>query len=182
MEFTPTDIADVVVIDPVVFEDDRGFLMESWQERKFSDAGIDARFVQDVHSRSVGGTIRGLHYQVEQPQGKLVRVIAGEIFDVAVDIRRASPTFGHWVGETLSEGNRRMIWIPPGFAHGFCVQTKLAEIEYRMTDFYAPRHERTIRWDDPEIGIAWPVREGVAPVLADKDAAGVPLKDAEVYA
>jgi dTDP-4-dehydrorhamnose 3,5-epimerase len=182
MEFTPTDIADVVVIDPVVFEDDRGFLMETWQERKFSDAGIDARFVQDVHSRSVGGTIRGLHYQIEQPQGKLVRAIAGAIFDVAVDLRRASPTFGHWVGETLSESNRRLLWIPPGFAHGFCVQSELAEIEYRMTDFYAPRHERTIRWDDPEIDIAWPLREGSEPVLAKKDAAGVQLKDAEVYA
>jgi dTDP-4-dehydrorhamnose 3,5-epimerase len=182
MEFTPTDIADVVVVDPVVFEDDRGFLMETWQERKYSDAGVDARFVQDVHSRSVGGTIRGLHYQIEQPQGKLVRVIAGEIFDVAVDLRRSSASFGRWVGETLSEGNRRMMWIPPGFAHGFLVQSELADIEYRMTDFYAPRYERTIRWDDPDIGIAWPLPEGVAPVLAEKDGAGARLEDAEVYA
>lgn len=120
--------------------------------------------------------------QVEQPQGKLVRVIAGEIFDVAVDLRRASSTFGQWVGETLSAGNRRMVWISPGFAHGFCVQSELAEIEYRMTDFYAPRHERTIRWDDPEIGIAWPIRDGDAPLLADTGAAGVRLRDAEVYA
>jgi dTDP-4-dehydrorhamnose 3,5-epimerase len=156
--------------------------METWQELKFSDAGIDARFVQDVHSRSVGGTIRGLHYQVEQPQGKLVRVIAGNVFDVAVDLRQASPTFGQWVGEVLSADNRRMIWIPPGFAHGFLVQSESAEIEYRMTDFYAPNHERTIRWDDPEIGVDWPLPEGVAPVLADKDAAGARLKDAEVYA
>ena len=182
MEFTPTDIADVVVVDPVVFEDDRGFLMETWQERKYSDAGVDARFVQDVHSRSVGGTIRGLHYQIEQPQGKLVRVIAGEIFDVAVDVRRSSASFGRWVGETLSEGNRRLMWIPPGFAHGFLVQSELADIEYRMTDFYAPRYERTIRWDDPDIGIAWPLPEGVAPVLAEKDGAGARLVDAEVYA
>lgn len=182
MEFSPTGIADVVVIDPVVFEDNRGFLMETWQEHKFSDAGIDARFVQDVHSRSVGGTIRGLHYQIEQPQGKLVRVIAGKIFDVAVDLRQASSTFGQWVGEVLSADNRRMIWIPPGFAHGFLVQSELAEIEYRMSDFYAPNHERTIRWDDPEIGVDWPLPEGEAPVLADKDAAGAWLKDAETYA
>lgn len=182
MEFTATRIADVIAIDPVVYEDARGFLMETWQAKKFAAAGIDAEFVQDVHSRSSQDTIRGLHYQVAQPQGKLIRVITGEVFDVAVDIRRSSPTFGQWAGETLSAGNRRLLWIPPGFAHGFMVTSEFAEIEYRMTDYYAPEHERTIRWDDPGIGIFWPVREGHSPVLADKDLAGLSLKEADVYA
>ena len=182
MQFTPTRIPDVVVIDPVVHEDPRGFLMETWQSRKFADAGIDAEFVQDVHSRSSGGAVRGLHYQVTQPQGKLVRVVAGEIFDVAVDLRESSSTFGQWVSETLSSGNRRLLWIPPGFAHGFMVISETADIEYRLTDYYAAEHERTIRWDDTDIAIDWPIADGDTPLLSDKDLDGKSLKDADVYA
>ena len=182
MEISPLDIPGLVVIDPVVYEDPRGFLMETWRADRFAEAGIDATFVQDVHSRSGRGTIRGLHYQIEQAQGKLIRTIEGEVFDVAVDIRRSSPTFGQWHGETLSAGNRRLIWIPPGFAHGFMVLSEYADIEYRMTDYYAPEHGRTIRWDDPDIAIDWPLKEGQAPSLSEKDEAGVALGDADVYA
>ena len=182
MQFTPTRIPDVIVIDPVVFEDDRGFLMETWRSDRYAEGGIEAEFVQDVHSRSTGSAIRGLHYQVEHPQGKLVRVVAGEVFDVAVDLRRASSTFGQWVSEVLSAGNRRLIWIPPGFAHGFMVLSDTADIEYRLTDYYSADHERTIRWDDPDIAIAWPLREGQAPLMSDKDMAGSWLKEAETYA
>ncbi len=182
MEFTATQIPDVIVIDPVVYEDARGFFMDTWQEQRFHDAGIDARFVQDSHSRSSHGALRGLHYQVSQPQGKLIRVIHGEAFDVAVDIRKSSPTFGQWVGEVLSAGNRKLIWIPPGFAHGFLVLSEFADFEYKLTDFYAPELERSIRWDDPDIAINWPLVDGQEPLLSDKDAAGVPLANAEVYA
>ena len=182
MEFTATQIPEVIVIDPVVYEDARGFFMDTWQEQKFHDAGIDARFVQDSHSRSSHGALRGLHYQVSQPQGKLIRVIHGEAFDVAVDIRQSSPTFGQWVGEVLSAGNRKLIWIPPGFAHGFLVLSDFADFEYRLTDFYAPEHERSICWDDADIGINWPLAAGQEPLLSEKDAAGVPLANAEVYA
>ncbi len=181
MIFTATEIPDVIVVDPVVHEDDRGFLMETWQAEKYAAAGIDARFVQDVHTRSTGGILRGLHYQVIQPQGKLVRALHGAVFDVAVDLRRSSPTFGKWVGETLSEQNRRLLWIPPGFAHGFLVQSEVAEIEYRLTDFYAPDHERTIRWDDPDLAIDWPIAARTTPLVADKDAAGALLRDADTY-
>ena len=182
MEFTETQIPDVVIIDPVVYEDARGFFMETWQEQKFRDAGIDAKFVQDSHSRSCFGTLRGLHYQVAQAQGKLIRVLHGEAFDVAVDLRKSSPTFGQWVGEVLSAGNRKLIWIPPGFAHGFLVLSEYADFEYHLTDFYAPEHERTIRWDDTDLGIAWPLAPGQEPLLSGKDREGVNLKDAEVYA
>ena len=182
MEFTATQIPDVIVIDPVVYEDARGFFMETWQEKKFRDAGIDARFVQGNHSRSSIGVLRGLHYQVSQAQGKLIRVIQGEAFDVAVDIRKSSPTFGQWVGETLSAGNRKLIWIPPGFAHGFLILSELADFEYHTTNLYAPEHERTIHWNDPDLAIAWPLTEGQVPLLSEKDEAGVFLKDAEVYA
>lgn len=182
MEFTATQIPDVIVIDPVVFEDQRGFFMETWQAQKFKDAGIDANFVQDSQSRSTQGTVRGLHYQIEQAQGKLIRVIQGEAFDVLVDLRKSSPTFGQWAGEILSAGNRKIIWVPPGFAHGFQVLSDSADFEYRCTDFYAPEHERTIRWDDPDIGIDWPLQDGQEPMMSDKDLAGVALKDAEVYA
>jgi len=182
MEFTATQIPDVIVIDPVVYEDARGFFMETWQEKKFRDAGIDARFVQGNHSRSSIGVLRGLHYQVSQAQGKLIRVIQGEAFDVAVDIRKSSPTFGQWVGETLSAGNRKLIWIPPGFAHGFLVLSEIADFEYHTTNLYAPEHERTIHWNDPDLAIAWPLTEGQVPLLSEKDEAGVFLKDAEVYA
>ena len=182
MEFTATQIPEVIVIDPVVYEDARGFFMDTWQEQRFHDAGIDARFVQDSHSRSSHGALRGLHYQVSQPQGKLIRVIHGEAFDVAVDIRNSSPTFGQWVGEVLSAGNRKLIWIPPGFAHGFLVLSEFADFEYKLTDFYAPKLERSIRWDDPDIAINWPLVDGQEPLLSDKDAACVPLANAEVYA
>lgn len=182
MEFTATRIPDVIVIDPVVYEDARGFFMETWNERKFRDAGIDAKFVQDSHSRSSFGALRGLHYQLSQPQGKLIRVIQGEVFDVAVDLRKSSPTFGQWVGETLSAGNRKLIWIPTGFAHGFLVVSEYADLEYCLTDFYAPQHERTIRWDDPDLAITWPLVDGQEPLLSEKDAAGVFLADADVYA
>jgi dTDP-4-dehydrorhamnose 3,5-epimerase len=181
MEFTRTQIPDVVVIDPVVFEDERGFLMETWQAARFRDAGIDATFVQDVHSRSAKGVIRGLHYQIERAQGKLIRVIRGDLFDVAVDLRRSSPTFGQWVGETLSAGNRRLMWVPAGFAHGFMVLSEYAEIEYRMTDYHSPEHGRSIVWDDPDIGIDWPRIDGHEPTLSPKDMDGVSLKDAETY-
>jgi dTDP-4-dehydrorhamnose 3,5-epimerase len=181
MEFTATQIPDVIVIDPVVFEDPRGFFMETWQARKFKDAGIDASFVQDSQSRSAQGTVRGLHYQIKQAQGKLIRVIQGEAFDVLVDLRKSSPTFGQWVGELLSAGNRKIIWVPPGFAHGFQVLSDSADFEYRCTDYYAPEHERTILWNDPDIGIDWPLQDGQEPLMSEKDLAGVALKDAEVY-
>ena len=182
MEFTASRIPEVIVIDPVVFEDPRGFFMETWQARKFSKAGIDATFVQDSQSRSTQGTVRGLHYQIERPQGKLIRVIQGEAYDVLVDLRKSSATFGQWVGEVLSAGNRKIIWVPPGFAHGFQVLSDTADFEYRCTDYYAPEHERTLRWDDPDIGIDWPLQDGQEPLMSDKDLAGVAFKDAEVYA
>ena len=182
MKFTATQIADVVVIEPVVHEDERGFFMETWRENTFKEAGIDASFVQDNHSRSSFGGLRGLHYQVKQPQGKLVRVIQGEVFDVAVDLRRSSPTFGRWAGDVLSAGNRKLMWIPPGFAHGFLVLSEFAEFTYRCTDYFAPEHERTLRWDDADIGIDWPLRDGQKPLLSEKDKSGVSLKDAETYA
>jgi dTDP-4-dehydrorhamnose 3,5-epimerase len=182
MQFTRTAIADVVVIDPVIHEDARGFLMETWQERRYRDAGIDARFVQDVHSRSSRNTLSGLHYQIGRPQGKLIRVVRGEVYDVAVDVRRSSSTYGLWVGEYLSAENRRLIWIPPGFAHGFLVLSDTADFEYRMTDYYAPGEERTILWDDPDIGIDWPLPKGFEPLLSAKDLAGVAFREAETYA
>jgi dTDP-4-dehydrorhamnose 3,5-epimerase len=166
--------------DPKVFGDQRGFFLESWNKRAFAAAGIGAHFVQDNHSRSGRHVLRGLHYQLRQAQGKLVRVIAGEIYDVAVDIRRASATFGRWVGERLSADNRRMLWIPPGFAHGFLVVSEAAEVLYKATDYYAPEHERTIAWNDPELAIAWPLTG--TPILSAKDASGTRLRDAEVYA
>jgi dTDP-4-dehydrorhamnose 3,5-epimerase len=182
MEFAPTRIPDVVVIDPVVYEDRRGFLMETWHEEKFRNAGIDARFVQDVHSRSAMDTVRGLHYQINQAQGKLIRVIRGEAFDVAVDIRKSSPTYGQWVGEILSEGNRRLMWVPAGFAHGFMVLSDFADFEYRMTNFHAPEYARSIRWDDPDIAIEWPGSGGRVPLMSEADSRGAAFRDAEVYA
>jgi dTDP-4-dehydrorhamnose 3,5-epimerase len=176
---TPTAIPDVLVIEPKVFGDSRGFFLESWNQRVFSAAGIRAGFVQDNHSRSARNVLRGLHYQLQQAQGKLVRVIAGEIYDVAVDIRRNSPTFGHWVGVALSTENRRMMWVPPGFAHGFLVVSDAAEVLYKATDYYAPEHERAIAWNDPDLAITWPLAG--EPVVSTKDAAGTRLRDAEVY-
>ena len=181
MKFVPLAIPDVVRIEPRVFGDDRGLFFETWHAGKFREAGIDADFKQDNHSRSGRGILRGLHYQIAQPQGKLVRVIAGEVFDVAVDLRRGSPTFGRWVGELLSAENRRMMWVPPGFAHGFYVTGAYAEFLYKCTAFYAPQHERCIRWDDPDLAVAWPLAPGTEPVLSAKDAAGVALRDAETY-
>jgi len=181
MEFVPTRLPDVMVIRPKVFEDARGFFMDTWHRQRFEQEGIDATFVQDSRSGSKAGTIRGLHYQIKQAQGKLIRVVKGEAFDVAVDIRRTSPDFGQWAGEVLSAENRKMIWIPPGFAHGFLVLSETAEFEYKLTDFYAPEHERTLLWDDPDIGIDWPLLDGEKPELSDKDSLGIPLKDADVY-
>jgi len=180
LKVTPTAIADVLLIEPRVFGDARGFFFESWNERAFSAAvGRKVAFVQDNHSSSARNVLRGLHYQVRQPQGKLVRVIAGEVFDVVVDIRRSSPTFGRWAGEILSAANRRMLWVPEGFAHGFVVLSESAEFLYKTTDYYAPEHERTLIWNDPEVGVEWPI-EG-EPLLKPKDAAGATLKTADLF-
>jgi dTDP-4-dehydrorhamnose 3,5-epimerase len=179
MEFEPTDIPDVVLIKPRVFGDARGFFFESWEERKFVAAGLDMKFVQDNHSRSARNILRGLHYQIQQTQGKLVRVATGTVFDVAVDIRRQSPTFGRWVGAVLSEENHHMLWVPAGFAHGFLVLSESADFLYRCTDCWAPSHERAISWNDPDLNIAWPLPKGVEPVISPKDAAAVRFRDAE---
>jgi dTDP-4-dehydrorhamnose 3,5-epimerase len=177
---TPTAIPDVLILEPRVFQDGRGFFFESYNQRDFEQAtGIQAHFVQDNHSLSTRGVLRGLHYQVQHPQGKLVRVVQGEVFDVAVDLRRSSPTFGQWVGVTLSADNRKQLWIPPGFAHGFVVVSEQAETLYKVTDYWSPGHERCLRWDDPALGIAWPI-EG-APMLAPKDAAGLPLAHGDLF-
>lgn len=181
MKFLPTQIPDVIIIEPKVFADERGFFLESYQKMRFAQEGITADFVQDNHSKSRQGTLRGLHYQMRQPQGKLVRVIAGEIFDVAVDIRRNSPTFGKWVGDYLSAENKRMIWVPAGFAHGFYVTSPEAEVIYKATDYYAPQWERTLAWNDPAIGIDWHLTGNLPPILSAKDAAGSLLAEAEVY-
>jgi dTDP-4-dehydrorhamnose 3,5-epimerase len=179
MRVVPTAIPDVLVVEPRVFGDQRGFFFESWNRRALRDAGLDADFVQDNHSRSARGVLRGLHYQIRHPQGKLVRVVAGEVFDVAVDLRRGSPTFGRHVAITLSAENRRMLWVPPGFAHGFYVTSESADFLYKTTDYWHQEHERTLLWSDPALGIAWPV-DG-APLVAAKDAAGAPLATAELY-
>jgi dTDP-4-dehydrorhamnose 3,5-epimerase len=181
MQFEPTEISDVVLIRPRVFDDERGYFFESWEARKFAAAGLDVSFVQDNHSHSHRHILRGLHYQIEHAQGKLIRVVTGEVFDVAVDVRRSSPTFGRWVGVVLSAENRRMLWVPPGFAHGFLVLSASADFLYRCTEFYAPDHERTIRWDDPDLGISWPLPAGAAPVLSAKDAFAGGFRNAECY-
>lgn len=180
MNIISTPIPDVLLIEPKVFADERGFFLESYQKRKFQEAGIDAEFVQDNHSKSCRGTLRGLHYQIRQPQGKLVRVISGEIFDVALDIRRHSPTFGRWVGDYLSAENKRMLWVPAGFAHGFYVTSPEAEVLYKASDYYAPEWERSILWNDPAIGIQWPVQD-VQPILSPKDSMGKLLSEAEIF-
>jgi len=179
MRVIASALPDVKLIEPRVFGDERGFFFESWNRRALAEAGIDVDFVQDNHSRSRQGVLRGLHYQVEHAQGKLVRVSEGEVFDVAVDLRRSSPTFGRAVGVVLSGANKRMLWIPPGFAHGFLVISDVAEFLYKATDYYAPEHERTLLWNDPALAIAWPLT--VEPTLAAKDAAGKPLACADVY-
>jgi dTDP-4-dehydrorhamnose 3,5-epimerase len=175
-----TDIPEVLIIEPAVYGDARGSFFESWNRKAFAKlAGRDVDFVQDNHSLSLKGVLRGLHYQVKQPQGKLVRVTSGEVYDVAVDLRRSSPTFGRWVAERLSAANRRMMWVPEGFAHGFLVMSESAEFLYKTSDYYAPEHERTLLWNDPALGIRWPL-EG-APGLKPKDAAGTPLAQAETF-
>ncbi|MBA3003345.1 MAG: dTDP-4-dehydrorhamnose 3,5-epimerase [Desulfurivibrio sp.] len=180
MRFLPTEISEVLLIEPQVFGDSRGFFMETWHAAKFAAAGLDCNFVQDNHSMSVQGTLRGLHYQIRKPQGKLVRVISGEVFDVAVDLRKSSPFFGRWVGEILSAENKKILWVPPGFAHGFYVLSPEAEFVYKCTELYAPEHECCIRWDDPQLGIVWPLL-AQAPLLSAKDLAGVSLAEAELY-
>ncbi|MGB8330058.1 MAG: dTDP-4-dehydrorhamnose 3,5-epimerase [Polyangiales bacterium] len=180
MNVTPTALPDVLVIEPKVFGDARGFFFESFNRRAFREAtGLDVDFVQDNHSRSAKNVLRGLHYQIQQPQGKLVRCVTGEVFDVAVDIRRSSPHFGKCASVTLSADNKRMVWVPPGFAHGFLVVSEFAEILYKTTDYWAPEHERSIAWNDPDLAIAWPLAG--EPVLSAKDKAGVPMRDAEVF-
>jgi len=180
MRFIPTTIPDVILIEPKVFADERGFFLESYQKKLFAEAGIPFDFVQDNHSRSELGVLRGLHYQVQQPQGKLVRVVSGEIFDVAVDIRKSSPTFGKWFGDFLSAENKKMLWVPPGFAHGFYVTSLTTEVLYKTTDYYAPQWERSIFWNDPIINIAWPTN-GTTPLLSPKDEAGKFLNEAEIF-
>lgn len=181
MEIIETDIKDVKVLSPKVFGDDRGFFMETWRENDFKEQVADVDFVQDNHSKSVQGVLRGLHYQIWQPQGKLVRVTSGEVFDVAVDIRKESSDFGKWVGVVLSEENKKMFWVPPGFAHGFYVISPVAEFVYKCTDYYAPDYEKSIIWNDPAINIQWPLVEGVTPQLSVKDEQGVSLENAEVF-
>jgi dTDP-4-dehydrorhamnose 3,5-epimerase len=180
VKVVPASIPDVLIVEPDMFEDERGFFFESWNAREFRQKiGCNVQFVQDNHSRSRCGVLRGLHYQVRQPQGKLVRVVRGQVFDVAVDLRKSSPTFGRWTGTELSEQNHRQSWIPIGFAHGYLVLSASADVLYKTTDYYAPEHERCVVWNDPAIGIDWP--RGVAPVLSGKDRAGVLLRDVELF-
>ncbi len=181
MRVTPTAIADVVVIAPVVHEDARGFFLETWRAARYRSEGLDLSFVQDNHSRSVGGTLRGLHYQTEQAQGKLVYAVRGAVFDVAVDLRRSSPTFGRWVAQVLSEENHLQLWIPPGCAHGFYVTSPVADVTYKCTRPYAGEHEHGIRWDDPDLAIGWPLIGGAPPLLSPRDAAAPALRDAPTY-
>ena len=181
MKLVDTQIADVKIIEPAVFGDERGYFMETWSSEKFKEQGLDINFVQDNHSRSPQGILRGMHYQIEHTQGKLVRVVTGKVFDVAVDIRKSSDTFGQWIGVELSDENHRMLWVPPGFAHGFYVMSEQADFLYKCTDIYAPQYERCIQWDDAEIGIDWPLVDGTPPILSDKDKQGLALSTAEVF-
>ncbi len=180
MNIRATAIPDVLLVEPTVFGDDRGFFFESYNEKKWEElTGLKTRFVQDNHSRSAKGVLRGIHYQIQQAQGKLVRAVVGEVFDVAVDLRRSSPTFGQWVGERLSAENKKSLWVPEGFGHGFLVLSDVAEFLYRTTDFYAPEHERCIAWNDPEIGIDWPLTG--KPLLSEKDTKGDLFSDADYF-
>lgn len=181
MNYTRLTVPDMVLMTPEVFGDHRGFFMETFRDSDFREKVSDMAFVQDNYSGSVQGTLRGLHYQIQQTQGKLVRVTKGEVFDVGVDLRRSSPNFGQWSGAVLSEENKEMLWIPPGFAHGFYVMSTYAEFSYKCTDYYAPEHERTILWDDPDIGIDWPVDAGAEVLLSEKDRKGKAFRDAEVF-
>ncbi|NLG71363.1 MAG: dTDP-4-dehydrorhamnose 3,5-epimerase [Chloroflexi bacterium] len=181
MKFIPTSIPEVILIEPQVFGDERGFFFESYQAERFAAAGIPTNFVQDNHSGSRQGTLRGIHYQIKQAQGKLVRVVAGEVYDVAVDLRRSSPTFGKWVSARLSAQNKLQLWIPPGFGHGFYVLSEWAELVYKASDFYAPQWDRTIIWNDPQLCIDWPIPDGSQPILSAKDLRGVKLSEADLY-
>ena len=181
MEFIPTRLPEVVLIKPKVFGDERGFFLESWQQKKFADAGIHADFVQDNHSHSSQWILRGMHYQIQNTQGKLVRVSRGAVYDVAIDVRRSSPRFGEWVGVELSDVNHQMMWIPPGFAHGFLTLTEKVDFMYKCTELYSPQYERCIRWDDPDVGIQWPLPVGVSPQLAARDAQAPGIRNAEVF-
>ncbi|HAF61984.1 MAG TPA: dTDP-4-dehydrorhamnose 3,5-epimerase [Anaerolineaceae bacterium] len=181
MEFINTKIPDVIIIKPIVFEDDRGFFMESYQKQAFYEVGIPHEFVQDNHSSSQMGTLRGLHYQLTHTQGKLVRVVIGEIFDVAVDLRKCSPNFGHWVGARLSAENKHQIWIPPGFGHGFLALSDRTDVLYKATDYYDLGGERCIRWDDPDLAIDWPIPENITPLISQKDSSALYFKEAEVF-
>lgn len=182
MQAIPTDIPDLLILEPKVFGDSRGFFYESFNQRMFRElTGLDAAFVQDNHSRSAKNVLRGLHYQIKQPQGKLVRVVRGRVFDVAVDLRRASATFGKWFGLELNEENHRQLWIPPGFGHGFVVLSDSADFLYKTTDYWAPEHERCILWNDPDLAIDWPL-DGLTPQLSAKDQQGKPFKEAEYFA
>jgi dTDP-4-dehydrorhamnose 3,5-epimerase len=181
MEFEPTAIPDVVLIRPRVFGDARGHFFESWEERKFAAAGLELRFCQDNENRSARHVLRGIHYQLRKPQGKLVRVVTGSVLDVAVDLRRSSPTFGKWVGAQLSEDNHHMLWVPPGFGHGFVVLSESAHFLYKCTDFYAPQDEHAIAWNDPDLNIDWQLPAQVLPVLSARDGAAGRFRDAETY-
>jgi dTDP-4-dehydrorhamnose 3,5-epimerase len=181
VEFAPTKIPDVLQITPRISEDDRGFFFESFQARLFENQGIRMAFVQDNHVGSKRRVLRGLHYQIQHAQGKLVRVAVGKVFDVAVDLRKRSPTFGQWVGVTLSAGEKNQLWIPPGFAHGYYTLSDWAEILYKATDFYAPEWERTMLWNDCDLDIAWPIQEGTEPILSERDERGDPFAQAECY-
>jgi len=181
MQIIDSGLDGVLIIEPAVFGDDRGFFLESFNRRAFEQAGLPSAFVQDNHSRSARGVLRGLHYQLQHTQGKLVRVTDGAVYDVAVDMRRDSAAFGRWVGVELSAANKRQLWVPPGFAHGFLTLSDSADFQYKCTDYYAPEHERTLLWNDPAIGIGWPLESAHPPRLAAKDAAGVPLAEADVF-
>ena len=182
MNVISTSISEVLVIEPKVFGDSRGFFFESFNHKNFSQAtGLDVKFVQDNHSRSVKGVLRGLHYQIRQPQGKLVRVVRGQVFDVAVDIRRSSPTFGQWVGVELTEDNYRQLWVPPGFAHGFYVLSDTADFLYKTTDYYLPDLERSLLWNDPTVAVSWPIQADVSPIVSAKDKIAPKLTDAELF-
>ena len=181
MQIIDTALADVKILEPKVFGDERGFFLESWNQQFFANNALPAKFVQDNHSRSQQGVLRGLHYQIKNPQGKLVRVSQGEVFDVAVDMRQSSPQFGQWAGVLLSESNKRQLWVPPGFAHGFYVVSQSADFQYKCTDYYAPEYERSLSWNDANVGVEWPIIDGQAPVLAAKDAEGLIFEHCDYY-
>lgn len=181
MQFSSTKLPGVILVEPKVFEDERGFIFESYHAQRFAENGLSLNFCQDNHSRSKKGALRGIHYQIRQAQGKLVRVVIGEIYDVAVDLRKSSPTFGQWMGMNLSAENKKQLYVPPGFGHGFYVVSEWAEVLYKATDYYAPQWERTLLWNDPDVNIEWPVSPGEEPILSPKDAAGIPFGQAEVY-